>query len=140
MIEEGNISTTEDSNDQSSELARVAQASPFQSLNRNELEGAGDGPFAKLSAPEGVRGLFKISFADLEVILNCPFLPKFSLLNSEISKMASKLGSPSLLVCTIQTRRLGPLPRMALLVSRLSLTFGPRTVPRLGIWAQFCVE
>ena len=69
MIEESGI-PTENSIDQASQFARSAQTSPFQSSNHNALEGAGDGPFAKLIAPEGVRGLFLISFVDLEVILN----------------------------------------------------------------------
>ena len=68
MSQEADIATTADSStEQSSEANRAAQTSPFQSSNRNELEGAGNGPFAKLIAPEGVRGLFLISFVDLEV-------------------------------------------------------------------------
>ena len=67
MSQERDITTTEESLDQSSEMAQAALSSPFQSHN---VEAAGNGPFAKLIAPEGVRGLFLISFVDLEVIFN----------------------------------------------------------------------
>ena len=126
MSQEPDIITTTESNEQSVETSQVARASPFQSLNRNELEGAGDGPFAKLIAPEGARGLFLISFVDLEVNFRLSIIWLFNLFHREISKAEYELEIHLLHAC--MTRKEGPglLLLMALHASQLNLISGQR--------------